>query len=176
MKRLAVLFVLLIATDASAEQIEKTFTNSSILSRTDACQSARSSAEFRSNYLGFCSNPNVAVGNCECEEVPLSSSRTEHQCLVIAKISCDERSSSGSRSGSSPGYGGHEEVRSFTSPNSIWETQAEACGSAKTEASFWARLNGYNVTRFSSCNCSQTQNQVRNRYTWTCNVDATLRP
>jgi hypothetical protein len=176
MKRLMVLFVLLIATGASAEQIEKTFTDSA-LSRTDACQRARSSAELFPKYAGACSSPNLSISNCECEEIPESrTSVRQHQCLVVAKLSCDERSSSGSRSGSSSGYGGQEEVMSFSTLGVYSETQAEACGSAKNEASRWASVKDHKVTHLSSCNCSQMRNPAGNGYTWTCNVDATVRP
>ena len=174
MKRLIVLFVLLLAMDASAEQIEKTFTDSA-QSRTDACHHARSSAELWPKYAGACSN--LSISNCECEEIPTGiTSLREHKCLVIAKLICGEGSSSGSRSGSSPGYGGHEEVMSFSTLGVFSETQAEACGSAKNEASRWASVKDHKVTHLSSCNCSQTQERVRNGYAWTCNVDATVRP
>lgn len=176
MKMVFVLFMLSIATVASAEQIEKTFTNSA-LSRTDACSGARSQAELSSKYVGACSSPNLSISNCECEEIPESrTSVRQHQCLVVAKLSCDEGPSSRSRSGSSSGHGRQEEVMSFSTEGRLSETQAEACGSAKNEASRWASVKDHTVTNFSSCDCSQKQNPIRNGLVWTCNVEATVRP
>jgi|CXWL01.1.fsa_nt_gi hypothetical protein len=176
MKMVFVLFILSLATVASAEQIEKTFTNSG-LSRTDACSGARSQAELSPKYVGSCSSPNLSISNCECEEIPESrTSVRQHQCLVVAKLSCDEGSSSRSRSGSSSGYGGHEEVMSFSTLGGYSESQAEACGSAKNEASRWASVKDHKVTNLSSCDCSQIKHPIHNGFAWTCNVDATVRP
>ncbi|MBS0155798.1 MAG: hypothetical protein JSS38_14475 [Nitrospira sp.] len=175
MKRVFVLLAVVFATGASAEQIEKTYTGSSGMSRTEACRSARSAAESATIYLLHCSKPDLSIGNCECEV----NSRLGgmHECLVVAKVTCIDRSSSGAGGGSSSGYGGREEVMSFSTLGVLSETQAEACGSAKNEASRWASVKNHIVTHLSSCDCSQMEHPARNNgYTWTCNVDATVRP
>lgn len=68
-----------------------------------------------------------------------------------------------------------EEMKSFSGQTPLGGTQAEACSSAKKNAEFWANLNRYKITNFSSCDCSEKWDAAFKQGAWFCNLNATLK-